>query len=71
MIIVICMGVTQLILRHQIIPTPMNIHRMEKKVSNSRYDSISSIMKDMQLIRDNAHAYNTGKENIEVRLSVP
>lgn len=44
----------------------MDMHRMEKKLASGRYTSIGSILEDMQLIRDNAYAYNTDKDSIEV-----
>jgi hypothetical protein len=45
----------------QIVTDPMDLTRMSKKLAGDKYPTISSILDDMILIRDNAHAYNTGK----------
>jgi hypothetical protein len=51
---------------HTIVTNPMDLSRIEKKVAGNRYESISAILADMSLIRDNAYAYNTDKDSIEV-----
>jgi hypothetical protein len=42
----------------KLIPSPMDFNKLEKKVLGDRYPSISSIVSDMALLRDNAHTYN-------------
>ena len=41
---------------------------MEKKIKGERYTTLGSFLADIELIRDNCHAYNTGDENIEPRI---
>lgn len=63
-----------------IITEPIDIGKIEKKLSTGdRYSCLTSsnssadlavgnIIRDLTLLRDNAHTYNTGKENVEVRI---
>lgn len=62
-----------------IITDPIDINKIEKRLNTDRYGSVgasggsaelavSAIIKDMTLLRDNAHTYNTGAENVEVRI---
>lgn len=62
-----------------IISDPIDITKIEKRLNTDRYSSLTScsgsadlavgnILRDLTLLRDNAHTYNTGKENVEVRI---
>eukprot|EP01032_Pedospumella_encystans_P016544 gene16544-18873_t len=62
-----------------IITDPIDINKIEKRLNTDRYGCLSSsggsaelavsaILKDLTLLRDNAHTYNTGAENVEVRI---
>lgn len=43
-----------------IITNPMYIQRMEKNLVSGRYENLDTAAADMELIRRNAHKYNTG-----------
>lgn len=62
-----------------IIAEPIDINKIEKRLSSDRYGcmsasggsaelAVNAILKDMTLLRDNAHTYNTGADNVEVRI---
>lgn len=46
----------------------MDLALVEKKIKGERYTTLGSFLSDIELIRDNCHAYNTGDENIEPRI---
>lgn len=43
-----------------IISNPMDLSMMEKKVKGEKYPQLIAILRDMELIRDNAHTFNPG-----------
>lgn len=43
-----------------VISNPMDLSMMEKKVKGEKYPQLISILRDMELIRDNAHTFNPG-----------
>jgi len=61
-----------------VVQFPMDFNKIEKKLNSGKYNSllanggiltsISTILQDVTLIRDNAYAYNTGVQGLEVRI---
>ncbi len=51
-----------------IVNVPMDFGTIEKKLGRDKYESFMPVVKDVILIRDNAHAYNVGVAGIEVRI---
>jgi len=61
-----------------VIQVPMDFNKIEKKLNSGKYSclvasggiltSIKAILDDVTLIRDNAYAYNTGVQGLEVRI---
>lgn len=60
---------------YTIVTNPIDLKQMGRKVNTylltaGNFDqSLQRILSDMDLMRDNAHLYNTGEANVEVRLS--
>jgi Bromodomain len=44
----------------QIITSPMDLMRIEKKNAGDKYSSVASILEDMNLLKSNAYLYNQG-----------
>jgi hypothetical protein len=54
-----------------IVTNPMDLARMEKKLNSDKYNtSVSLVVADIELIRENAYIYNTGIQGLEVRIMV-
>lgn len=61
-----------------VVQVPMDFNKIEKKLNSGKYSSlvasggiltsIKAILDDVTLIRDNAYAYNTGVQGLEVRI---
>jgi hypothetical protein len=61
-----------------VVQAPMDFNKIEKKLNSGKYNSlvasggiltsIKAILDDVTLIRDNAYAYNTGVQGLEVRI---
>lgn len=63
----------------RIISSPMDINKMEKKLSSGKYrlveaadlaEPIIAVLADMDLIRENCYQFNPGQDNIEIRAMV-
>lgn len=52
---------------YEIVKSPINLRMIEKKVKGDGYSTAKSFLADMELLRDNAHLYNTGDAGKEVR----
>eukprot|EP01035_Chromulina_nebulosa_P021190 gene21190-27452_t len=52
----------------KIVLNPIDLNRIDKRISGNRYNSIESFVDDISLLKDNAYLYNTGVEGLEVRI---
>ena len=45
----------------QIVTSPMDLVRMEKKNAGDKYASVAAVLEDIHLLKSNAYLYNQGK----------
>ena len=53
---------------YEFIETPISLATMEKKMKTGEYVSLLDLAQDLRLMRSNAHQFNVGDENVEVRI---
>jgi hypothetical protein len=49
---------------YTVISQPMDLSVIERKIKGEKYPQLISILKDVELIRDNAHTFNPGDHSI-------
>ena len=52
----------------QIVTTPMDLVRMEKKNAGDKYASVAAVLEDIHLLKSNAYMYNQGKTGEDERV---
>lgn len=45
----------------QIVTSPMDLVRMEKKNAGDKYASVAAVLEDIHLLKSNAYMYNQGE----------